>query len=491
MPLVQYPAEFPYRRARSQFVTPMHISADGPNNDWTIQLDHAVKLRGKVLQQETGEPIANVLIDCYTEELAPLFSDEQGEWSLWLARGQTRDMLPQPALGDFVCTRSSYARFTVEADSGEQPVEPFYLRRATTARGVVRDQQGTAVAGAVILCERKQGDFWMTSSLYSASDGSFELAGVADGDTIRLSARSGDLATQSAIGLTVSSTVNPELVLARQTSVRFSGRVVDSNRKPVAGATVSLMKKVVGREEGYSSEVAMTEDLLPQGSFVRTDDAGRFAFPTTIDWQQRIQVQVSRHGYARYCTPWINGAKLTVNDGRIELDECRLLSLPEPIQASVSVVDSQTGQPVAGAKVVILGARTGHVAGVSDQQGSLSCRVRNGPQVVAIEKEGFAPLFQAVTSLDGLAPFQLQRRTPASDLPRDSVTRFTVSQLQALGKQILDLAPVPRGGESPVNRFLLYYHALATVSPAEAIQAVSAPDAGIPFQDQAIPMCVT
>ena len=323
--LVRYPPGFSYRPSRHYAVQSHHISAADPSKTWTIQLDKAVKVCGKVLSQESGSPVTDVMIEDYPAEMTNPFSDEQGDWSLWLARGMVRDIRVRPVLGDSVFTSNYDIRVTVDADSGEQQVEPFYLRGSTTTRGMVRDQQGDALAGAVISCERRLGDFWWKSTLYCGSDGAFPLLGVADGDTIRLSACCGDLATPSPVTLTVSPSDHPELVLVPQAAVQFTGEVVDANGDPVEGATVLLKKKVVVRPEGYSSEVAQAEDLLPQGSFVRTDDLGRFSFPTTIDWSQRIRMQVVRHGFRGFCTPWLDGSKLPVSDGRIQLDDCRLL----------------------------------------------------------------------------------------------------------------------------------------------------------------------
>ena len=352
--LMRYPPEFSYRPSRNYAVQSHHVSAADSTKPWTIQLDKAVKVCGKVLSQESGSPVSHVMIEDYPAEMTSPFSDEQGDWSLWLARGMVRDIRVQPALGNFAFTSNSDMRVTVDADSGEQQVKPFYLRGSTAARGVVRDQQGGTLIGAVIVCERRLGDYWWKSTLYGGSDGSFPLLGVADGDTIRLSACCGDLATPSPVTLTVSSGDRPELVLVPQRAVQFTGKVVDPDGNPVEGATVLLKKKVVVRSEGTSSEFAQSEDLLPQGSFVRSDALGRFSFPTTIDWSQRIRMQVVRHGFRRFCTPWLDGSKLPASDGRIQLDDCRLLRTPEPIEAVISVVDAESGQAVAGAKVVLL-----------------------------------------------------------------------------------------------------------------------------------------
>ena len=462
--LARYPSGYSYRPSRHYAVQSHHISAADPSQTWTIQLDKAVKVCGKVLSQESGSPVTDVMIEDYPAEMTHAFSDEQGDWSLWL-RGMVRDIRVRPVLGDSVFTSNYDIRVTVDADSGEQQVEPFYLRGSTTTRGMVRDQQGAALAGAVISCERRLGDVWWKSTLYCGSDGSFPLLGVADGDTIRLSACCGDLATPSPVTLTVSPNDHPELVLLPQAAVQFTGKVVDAHGNPVEGATVLLKKKVVVRPEGYSPEVAQAEDLLPHGSFARTDALGQFSFPTTIDWSQRIRMQVVRHGFRGFCTPWFDGSKLPVSGGRIQLDDCRLLSTPEPVEVAISVADAESGQAVAGAKVVLLGARTGQVAGTTDEQGRLTRQVRNGPQVIAVDKEGFSPRFQLVDAIDRPLRVELRHRALADNAVADATARFTVAQLQDVGRQILELAPVPRGDTSPVNRHLLYFPALATVSP--------------------------
>ncbi len=73
-------------------------------------------------------PVANILIDAYLMEPSYLFSDEHGEWSLWLAPGTVRDVSAIPTLCDFAATGSNEVRVTAVAGSGEQQVRPLYVR---------------------------------------------------------------------------------------------------------------------------------------------------------------------------------------------------------------------------------------------------------------------------------------------------------------------------------------------------------------------------
>ncbi len=123
------------------------------------------------------------------------------------------------------------------------------------------------------------------------------LSGVADGDTVRSSARSADMATERPTSLVVSSTVKPELVLVPQTAVQLCGQVVDNRRAPVAGATVTVKKKVVIREEGGMPEFSQAEDLLPDGGFVRTD-----AGSVLLSRQHRLATHVSHSDRASTAT---------------------------------------------------------------------------------------------------------------------------------------------------------------------------------------------
>ena len=197
------------------------------------------------------------------------------------------------------------------------------------------------------------------------------------------------------------------------------------------------------------------------------------------------------HGYTPFCTPWRDGRQLPVEDGRVQLDDCCLLHLPETTATTVSVVDAETGQAVAGAKVVFLGARTGKAAGTTDGQGRLSLDVENGRQIVAIEKEGYQHLFQGLESVDQLPRFAMRRPTSAPHVPRDSVTRFTIPQLQGIGRQLLDSIPAPRGGATTFNRCSLYFRGLAAVAPADAIRILSASDANLPSQESLLAYCVS
>ena len=310
-------------------------------------------------------------------------------------------------------------------------------------------------------CERKMADFWIPTELYSGSDGSFRLRGVADGDTIRLSARSADMATERATSLTVSSTVQPELILVPQIAVQLCGQVVDNSRAPVAGATVTVTKKVVIREEGNNFEFSQAEDLLPDGSFVRTDAQGQFCFPASIDWQDTLRIQITRHGYTSFCTPWLDGRKLPVEDGRVQLDA--VLPAPPPRDDPDRRVSRRRRDGRGGGRCEgrLPGARTGKAAGITDEQGRLSLEVKNERQLVAVEQEGYQHLFQGLASVDKSVRLELRQRTTVASVPRDSVTRFTVPQLQNVGRQLLDSVPAPRGGEATENRCTLYFRSLA------------------------------
>ena len=86
---------------------------------------------------------------------------------------------------------------------------------------------------------------------------------------------------------------------------------------------------------------------------------------------------------------------------------------------------------------------------------------------------------------------ELRRRTTVAHVSRDSVTRFTVPQLQNIGRQLLDSVPAPRGGEATDNRCTLYFRSLATVLPTEAVRILSTPDANLPSQDSLLGLCVS
>jgi hypothetical protein len=230
--------------------------------------------------------------------------------------------------------------------------------------------------------------------------------------------------------------------------------------------------------------------MLPNGSFARTDDQGRFSFPATLGWRKTFRVEVIRHGFRNHCTSWMDGTKLTADDGRIELADFHLVRQPDPVEATVSVVEAGTDQAVPGAKVILLGAWTGQAAGTTDAHGRLTRRVLNGPQVIAVHQEGFTPLFQCVDTFDGPLQVILHRRDAAAPPVSDATGRFTVEQLQNVGRRVLANAAVPDARSSPINRLLHYFPCLATIDPRAAVEVLSSPDAGIPYQQTAITLCV-
>ena len=458
--------------------------------DWHIPLEKAVHVHGKTLSQESGAPVPHVLLGAHLPEIAMPFSDEHGNWSLWMTPGTIRQVKFIPLLGDHAVTAHFSQDIEVLTTADEMQITPFYVKSCTTAHGTVCDKEGRPVPGAMVSCERKYDDYWSKIWLISGSDGVFPLLGVIDGDTIRLSAQCEEQATSHPITWNVVSGGRVELTLEPQAAVRFTGMALDERGLAVVGATVWLKGKKLFRPEGFSSELYLVEDLLPQGSFVRTDKQGRYTFPTTLNWQQPFRLEVVRHGFRNYCTSWMDGAKLTADDGRIEFADCQLLHQLDPVEASVSVVEAGTGQVMAGATVIFLGAWTGQAAGTTDTQGRLARRVLNGPQVIAVHQEGFTPFFQCVDAIDGPLQLVLHRRDATDEPAADATGRFTVEQLQNMGRRILANAAVPDARTSPANRLLHYFPCLATVDPRAAVEVLSSPNAGIPYQEYAVTLCL-
>lgn len=467
-----------------------HAASADSAKVWTIPLEKAVHVHGVTLAQESGASVPHVLLEAHLPEIAMPFSDEQGNWSLWMTPGTIRQVKFIPQLGDHAVTAHFSQDIEVLTAADEMQITPFYVRKCTTALGTVCDNEGRPVPGAMVSCERKYDDYWSKSWLISGSDGVFPLLGIIDGDTIRLSAQCEERATSHPITWTVVSGGRIELTLEPQAAVRFTGTVLDERGLAIDGATVRLKGRRVFSAEGFNSELYLVEDLLPRGSFVRTDKQGHYTFSATLDWRKPFRVQVVRRGFRDYCTSWMDGSKLTADDGRIEFADCHLLRQPDPVKASVSVVEAGTGQVVAGATVIFLGAWTGQSAGITNDQGRLTRHVLNGPQVIAVHQDGFTPLFQRVDTIDGPLQLVLHRRGATDEPTADATGRFTVEQLQNMGRRILASAAVPDTKTAPVNRLLRYFPCLATVDPRAAVEVLSSPNAGIPYQEYAVTLCV-
>ena len=130
-------------------------------------------------------------------------------------------------------------------------------------------------------------------------------------------------------------------------------------------------------------------DLIPDFTGVVSDQEGRFQYPATTRFHERIQVTVKASGYRDLTQPMIDGEQKAVTEGSIDLGTFRLFKLPAVVKSTVSVIDAETKQPVAAASVVCVGIDSGKRSAWTSKNGVATLDLLDTSQLVAVKADGY------------------------------------------------------------------------------------------------------
>ncbi len=205
--------------------------------------------------------------------------------------------------------------------------ETTTLRKGLYAAGVVRDETGAPVAGAMV---RMGEGFWGMSNQAKTDDqGRFTIKNLKEGPMHVCVQAPGK--APFAQRLTADEVANPlEFSLEPGKSIRF--RVVDSSGKPIQGVNVAA-----GIYKGYRDTIYMGKDGRQR--WTTTDADGMAEWDSAP--QDAVQYTFTKEGYAR-----LEEVELTAGD------ELHTVVLPKSIRISGSVTDKETGRPIETFNVV-------------------------------------------------------------------------------------------------------------------------------------------
>jgi protocatechuate 3,4-dioxygenase beta subunit len=356
---VELKAELPFR---CQPIIARTIE-EGKANDLVISLERAVRVEGVVRDRDSGEPLAGAAV--WFDPLSPPANDrrtdEHGRYLAFLLPGQTTPSVRR------IPRHYYFPYHTLDTQPVPKDVEtvelkPLLLARGETLLGRVVDRDGQSVAGAEIEAHWELASGGETS-LHADSDreGAFTLYGVEANAQLNLSAWSDHGATADVVVVTADVDNAVELVVDALNALALEGRVLDSQKRPVAGAVVRLRWRRTNSDGSSEDEGYVT---LGGRQRTLTDAEGRFHTPAALLRGLEYRAEVASSGMLPAVTEWIDPvAWNTRTFGDIELP-----ASPALRDIEGRVVDRR-GRPLVGVRVFQTGDGPRRTETTSDREG--------------------------------------------------------------------------------------------------------------------------
>jgi hypothetical protein len=290
-----------------------------------------VRLRGRVLERRTGAPIAGVGLFPYRDEGsedAIVRTDAEGRFSLFDSPGGPNIWVAPPEGYAFRMFSLEYPEIPTGVAEFDLPA--VTLSRAGTARGVVVDERGAPVPGAVVTAswpvnEGPRAMGRQRRRVVAGRRGEFRVGRVDVGSPVDLSAVAPD-GRRTLHAVESGAAAEPaRLVCESSVSVSLAGRVVDAAGRRVADARVHI------RVQEYDVGEQPCGDALVEirGAYViQTREDGWFRTPTSLDPKLLYVALVEADGYEPARTPWTAGRSRTFS-------ELVLRPRTEPVPAAV------------------------------------------------------------------------------------------------------------------------------------------------------------
>jgi hypothetical protein len=430
----------------------------------------AVRLKGMVRGRGTGAPIAGAGVYLYRsdhEDQGTVRTDAGGRFALFALSGSPPLIMVSPPEG-FAHLKFglNMPRVIRGVDGFDLP--PIELSRAGTVTGVVVDDRGDPVPGAVVLAsypvdeapsargmqERRavagpRGEFRIDRVVVEAP---VDLSAVAPGG--RRTARS----VESKAGAGPA-----RLVVEPSDSVSLAGRVVDSSGHRVASASVHLRL-----QEHYAGGQVKRDALVElRGAYViRTNDSGWFRTPPILDPRGEYAALAEADGYEPARTAWTPGKARTFPE----------LVLRPRAGLGLAVVEGSVadrgGKPVAGAAVRIMSEPGKDIRATADPRGRFRLEgIRPFRSFLFVEADGFRFSGRVIDPGAGSITVALTR--PDEPLAATMTTlppTLSRDEMRAMARRVF-LPPAERILKEGRGGFRwLVLTALARVDPARALE---------------------
>lgn len=206
-----------------QVFVPANVSAPAAGKP-QLQLKPAMKVRGKVVDAQTGTGVPGVRVNLYYQNQRgrggmpePVTTDKNGEFVLFGRPGKATVQIWQ--IPDQYLNPAGVRQQQTVDVKADMTLEPVRLQRARTIEGIVVDTSGKPVAGARIYCRslNMSDTYFANRDVHSDREGKFSLKNVGPTASYSIRARTGKAAADPSgshsaamiAGMTFDSSVEP------------------------------------------------------------------------------------------------------------------------------------------------------------------------------------------------------------------------------------------------------------------------------------------
>ncbi len=360
----------------------------------TLVLEDAPAQTGRVRRKEDGRPLAGALVWPSADPGAFSITDIEGRYRVPVAKGSSF-LLEANAPGRLP------KRIRLEPQRlGAGYAPSFALARTKEIFGRVVDASGAPISGAWVSAQPSAREWGSAlsrqepvSGATTGPDGGFRLNRLQPGELYSIQATKAGFLPSAGEALVPATAGRPvALSLFLNPARAASGRVLDENGRPIAGAEVRLTAASPPAQAGVPS-VHRSRRREPPDAV--SDPRGRFtvaAIPTLA-----LDVEVLRPGHAR---AMVRNFKVLPGTGPVDLGT---IILRQGVAVTGVVIDGQ-GHPVSGAHVFrieelrapselagSLRDETPEATTGTDGRFSLSDQPRGLPVHLLISARGFLP----------------------------------------------------------------------------------------------------
>jgi protocatechuate 3,4-dioxygenase beta subunit len=393
----------------------------------SVAVRPALKLQGKVVDQETGAGVPEVHVMLYFndprgrgDDGKSATTDAKGEFTLYSRPG--KGFLQLWPIPDPYINPSRQQSVEVKDDA---MLEPIRLERAKGLEGIVVDKSGKPVAGAKICCTSLSMDdsFYPDRDIHTDRNGKFLLKRVTSKSRLNVRART-DRAAAEPVNVAVGESKGPlRLVLDEATSCKLQGAIVDDDGQPVPKAKIQLILNLWFGNHGtsFACETAVA------------DAAGKFQIGGL--WGgDKYEVHASADKHETRGTRSVEG---TVG-GAIDFGKIVLLSTGGVVSGKVT---DSAGKPLANVRVFNSGDAPEPIETRSDTAGTFSLKgLHKGPVYVSAEKNGYR--FTGLKTNSGAGDAVLKLLRPDEPPPKWSpppVATNEDEQKEKAARRVLEL----------------------------------------------------